>query len=93
MKECASFEFNISLCLSSIFISTSDPSDKGLDEEGKNNFDIWLMNADGSNLTQLTTNGSYDDLPVFDPNGKYIYFRSNRGGNWDIWRMELALGY
>jgi len=66
-------------------------SDSGRDEEKKNNFDIYLMQSDGSTVTQLTTNGSYDDLPVFSPDGRHIYFRSNRGGVWNIWRMELAV--
>jgi dipeptidyl aminopeptidase/acylaminoacyl peptidase len=54
------------------------------------NFDIWIMNADGSNARQLTTNGSRDDYPTFSHDGKTIYFRSNRGLKWDIWAMELV---
>ena len=53
------------------------------------NFDIWTMNADGSEVTQLTTNGSLDDHPVWDPKGRYIYFRSNRGGFLEIWRTDV----
>lgn len=64
-------------------------SDRGI-AGGKANYDIWIMNADGSELKQLTTNGSRDDLPVFSPDGKSIYFRSNRGIKWDIWVMKLA---
>ena len=52
-----------------------------------NNYDIWLINIDGSNLTQLTTNIAYDGDPVWSPDGKYIYFCSNRGMKWDIWRI------
>lgn len=65
-------------------------SNRGLDSKKRPNFDIWVMNADGSELTQLTTNGSLDDYPTWDPTGKYIYFRSNRGGNLEIWRVELS---
>ena len=36
---------------------------------------------------QVTTNGSWDDHPAWDPNGSAIYFRSNRGGEWNIWRI------
>jgi len=65
-------------------------SDIGKDSNGKRNFDIWMMNADGSAKTQLTTNGSTDLMPAFSPDGEYIYFLSNRGFHWDIWRMEIA---
>ena len=57
--------------------------------KGRKNYDIWMMNADGSDLTQLTTNGSCDDRPIFAPDGKTIFFRSNRGLVWDIWVMQL----
>ncbi len=66
-------------------------SDEATDSKGRNNYDIWLMKADGSNLTQLTTNGSRDDSPCWDREGKSVYFRSNRGGFWNIWRFEPIL--
>jgi len=66
-------------------------SDEGKDSKGGNNYDIWLMDNDGSNKTQLTTNGSWDDNPCWSNDGKTIYFRSNRGGNWNIWRFEPVL--
>jgi Tol biopolymer transport system component len=66
-------------------------SDAGLDESGRNNMDIYIMKSDGTGKTQLTTNGSVDTLPVMDPEGKYVYFVSNRGGAWNVWRMELAM--
>jgi Tol biopolymer transport system component len=64
-------------------------SDRG-QANGVQNFDIWLINSDGSNPKQLTTNGSRDDKPIFSKDGKAVYFRSNRGMKWDIWVMELA---
>lgn len=56
----------------------------------KQNYDIFVMDADGGNLTQLTTNGSCDDNPVFGPDGKTIFFRSNRGLVWDIWQLQMV---
>ena len=55
----------------------------------KHNYDIYIMDADGGNLTQLTTNSSRDDKPVFAPDGKTVFFRSNRGLVWDIWTMQI----
>lgn len=57
--------------------------------KGKHNYDIYIMDAEGGNLTQLTTNGSHDDKPVFGPDGKTVFFRSNRGLVWDIWTMKI----
>jgi Tol biopolymer transport system component len=65
-------------------------SNAGKDSNGQRNFDIWMMNVDGSGLTQLTTNGSTDFMPRCSPDGGQIYFVSNRGFYWDIWRMEIV---
>ncbi|RMG36370.1 MAG: hypothetical protein D6732_08275, partial [Methanobacteriota archaeon] len=67
-------------------------SDAGVDQSGIHNYDIWIMNSDGSNRTQLTTNGSRDTEPCWSPDGKYVYFRSNRGLSPNIWRFELTSG-
>ena len=57
--------------------------------KGRQNYDIWIMDADGAHITQLTTNSSCDDKPVFAPDNKTVFFRSNRGLVWDIWVMQL----
>jgi hypothetical protein len=30
-----------------------------------------------------------DVLPRFDPSGKFIYFVSNRGRQWAVWRLPV----
>lgn len=52
------------------------------------NNDIWIMNADGSMQTQLTTDEKDDENPNFSPDGKRIVFASKRAGNFDIWVMD-----
>lgn len=64
-------------------------SDRGL-SDGEHNYDVWVMNSDGSDQRQLTTNGSRDDKPIFAKDGKTIYFRSNRGFIWNVWIMEMV---
>jgi hypothetical protein len=52
------------------------------------NWDIWVINADGTGETRLTTSESVDGLPAWSPNGTHIAFLSNRGGTWGIWVMS-----
>jgi hypothetical protein len=66
-------------------------SNEGFDSQKLRNFDVWMMSSNGSKRTQLTTNGSQDDSPCWDYEGKTIYFRSNRGGAWNIWRFQPIL--
>lgn len=61
---------------------------EGNDSSGRPNEDIWMMTYDGQKRRQLTTNGSADRLPLLSPDGRFIYFLSNRGKAWAIWRIE-----
>lgn len=49
---------------------------------------IYVMNADGSNQTSLTTNASSDSSPTWSSDGKRIAFASYRDGNSDIYIMN-----
>ena len=44
------------------------------------NFDVYLMNSDGSNVRNLTNNPAYDSFPAFSPLNDEIAFASNRDG-------------
>jgi hypothetical protein len=65
-------------------------SNAGADDEGRRNYDIWLIDMKNPQRPrQLTTNGSWDDAPGWGPLGDAIYFRSNRGGAWGIWKVDV----
>jgi len=52
------------------------------------NKDIWLMNVDGGQQMQLTTDPKDDEDPAFSTDGKKIVFVSDRTGNFDLWVMD-----
>lgn len=52
------------------------------------NWDVWVVNFDGSGMQQLTTDPAIDGLGASSPDGKNIAFISNRGGSWAVWVMN-----
>ncbi|MGH3684817.1 MAG: DPP IV N-terminal domain-containing protein [Pseudonocardiaceae bacterium] len=56
------------------------------DRDGNN--EIYLMNADGSNQTRLTSNPAADTQPALSPDGARIAFASTRDGNSEIYVMK-----
>ncbi|HEY6240594.1 MAG TPA: Tol-Pal system beta propeller repeat protein TolB [Burkholderiales bacterium] len=53
---------------------------------------VYLMNADGTNLRRITFSGAIDTEPFFTPDGQSIYFTSDRGGSPQIYRMPASGG-
>ena len=56
----------------------------------RRNYEIYVMNADGSGSRRLTHNRAYDGEPAWSPDGRKIAFRSTRrvGGNREIYVMN-----
>src|SRR5204863_5095230 len=52
------------------------------------NWEIYVMNADGSGQTRLTNNAATDDVSAWSPGGAKIAFASNRDGNYEIYVMN-----
>jgi TolB protein len=51
-------------------------------------FQIYLMNPDGSELTQLTDSGGENTYPAWSRDGKRLAFISTRDGNPEIYIMD-----
>ena len=51
-------------------------------------YEIFVMNADGTGVTQLTDNDVRDWDPAWSPNGKQIAFTSHRSGDLEIFVMN-----
>jgi TolB protein len=52
-------------------------------------FEIYLMNSDGSTHRRLTTSSGVDTHPNFSRDGKRIAFTSARDGNYEIYTMNV----
>ena len=52
------------------------------------NFDLFVMNIDGSDLTRLTSDRAGDYNPQWSPDGEKIIFVSERSGNADLFVMD-----
>jgi dipeptidyl aminopeptidase/acylaminoacyl peptidase len=57
------------------------------DQDG--DFEIWVMNADGSGQRKLTDNSATDWSPSWSPDSAQIAFVSNRDGNDEIYIMNV----
>ena len=51
-------------------------------------YEIYVMNTDGTNVTKLTINTAYDTAPAWSPDGSKIAFSSDRDGDQEIYVMD-----
>jgi eukaryotic-like serine/threonine-protein kinase len=53
---------------------------------------IWTIPADpaeGGQAIQVTRDSQMNWNPIWSPDGKYLYFLSNRGGSMNLWRVPI----
>lgn len=64
-------------------------SNRDFNTDGSWNYEIYVMNADGTGQKNLSNNKAVDAYPSWSPDGKKVAFTSDRtSGNWDIWVMN-----
>ena len=64
------------------------------EKEGIDNTDIFVVRTDGSQFTQLTYHPGNDLSPIWSPDGRSIYFLSQRGSAdriYNVWRMDFNM--
>ncbi|MFZ5998348.1 MAG: TolB family protein [Nitrospirota bacterium] len=60
-----------------IFSSNMDDWHEDIKKFG-HNFELYIINADGTGLERITYNNVFDSFPMFSPDGKKLVFGSNR---------------
>ncbi len=53
------------------------------------NYDLWVINVNGSGLRQLTNDPASDSAPAWSPDGTKIAFASDRGSNIDVYVINV----
>ena len=64
----------------------------GSQPAGATNFDLFVINADGSGLVQLTSDPGGDGKPAWSPDGERIVFTSDRTGVGQVHVMDADGG-
>ena len=50
---------------------------------------VWTVPVAGGEATQVTSGLKRDWNPVWSPDGRYLYFVSDRGGSMNLWRVRI----
>lgn len=53
-----------------------------------NNVALWVVDGDGDNQRQVTSDASAKYDPAVSPDGRYVVFSSNRTGSFHLWRIN-----
>ena len=64
----------------------------GAADPGHGRRDVWLVDANGGTPRRLTDDPSYDTVLAWTADGTSVYFRSDRSGVWEIWKVPVQGG-
>jgi serine/threonine protein kinase/WD40 repeat protein len=51
--------------------------------------DVWTIPASGGKPTPVTSDSATDWNPIWAPDGRYLYFSSDRDGSMNLWRVRI----
>ncbi len=51
--------------------------------------DIWILDAEGKKLQEMSPDRSVKGMPSWSPDGKYLYFTSDRTGIYNLFAYEI----
>jgi Tol biopolymer transport system component len=51
---------------------------------------IWMIDSEGRNFHPVVADQFENFVPRWTRDGRSIYFTSNRSGEWQIWKLDLA---
>lgn len=70
----------------------ADPLPENATEEDRQNFAIYVMNADGTNVREVTGYEFNDENPSISPDGKQIVYQSYISGGLAVVTVEIETG-
>jgi serine/threonine protein kinase len=53
-------------------------------------FHVWVVRLDDGEAFPVTEGETLNQSPSFSPDGRFVYFVSDRGGTMDLWRRRLT---
>ena len=66
--------------------------DVGLGRSWQEARSVFVVNADGGTARSLVQDNFSNNVPSWSSDGKWVYFASNRTGDWQVWKIPASGG-